>query len=850
VTPGSAHSSPPARLALVSGWEIAREGVDGWRAVDAPLPVAALLAQSGQWSLDGPARRFDAETWTYRLRLDAPPAVLAAGGRLVFDGLATCCEVSFNGQAVMSTRNMFRRHALDVPAAAWKAQGNELVLRFESLDAQLAPRRPRPRWRAPMVEHQQLRFFRTTLLGRTPGWSPAAAVVGPWQGIWLETPGAAAPEVVEQRAAIVGDDGRLELAVRVEGGPALVSAVLRAEGQRDIAWTLERGADGLLRGTGHVPGVRRWWPHTHGQAAQYALSLRVLPLGRGVDVAQAFETPLGHVGFRELALDQGADGQGFALRVNGTPVFCRGVCWVPLDTLRLHATPERYRSMLATLKSAGVNLIRVGGTMVYEDAAFFEACDAAGVMVWQEFMFANMDYPSADEAFVAEVAAEAAQHLALWQRHACVAVVCGNSEVAQQAAMWGADRQDWTPPLFHEALAAHVASALPGVPWWPSSASGGAFPFQPSAGTTSYYGVGAYLRPLDDARHAGLRFATECLAFAQVPDDAGLARLAALQGGTAPRPHQPAWKERVPRDLGAGWDFDDVRDHYAQALSAQPAAELRRGDAQAYWSLSRAAAAEAMRAAFLQWRDPANACQGALVWFLRDLRAGAGWGVLDELDHPKPVFHALARSWQPVHAGLVDEGQNGVVAYLVNESPEPLAGRLTLLFLQGGAVPVGRVDRDVALPAHGHWREPVLAHAHGFADLNGAYRFGPAAADVIMATLRDADGATRAECLHFVAPVGPSAPLSRTDLGLQASARALGDAAGRVRVTLTTRAAARALHFDAPGWRADIEYVDLAPGASLSVDFTPVAMPAPAWAYQVGAINAAGWAPIALEEAR
>lgn len=842
----------PSRVALVSGWEIAREGAarsaiassgagaPGWRAVDAPLPVAALLAQSGEWSIDGPVRRFDAETWLYRVLLDAP----VGGGRLVFDGLATCCEVSFNGQLVMTTRNMFRRHTVDIPAAAWKPTGNELLLRFESLDAKLAPRRPRPRWRAPMVAHQQLRFFRTTLLGRTPGWSPAAAVVGPWQGVWLEPPVAAEPEVVEQRAWVEGDDGRLSLAVQLEGGPALVSAVLRSSepGERDITWKLERGADGLHRGTGSVPAVRRWWPHTHGAPARYALSLRVLPLQRAVDVAQAFETPQGQVGFRSFEIDRDAD--GFALRVNGAPVFCRGVCWVPLDTLRLHATPERYRTMLATLKAAGANLIRVGGTMVYEDAAFFEACDEAGVMVWQEFMFANMDYPSADEAFVAEVAAEAAQQLALWQRHACVAVVCGNSEVSQQAAMWGADREAWTPALFRQALAAHAASALPDVPYWPSSASGGAFPHQPSAGTTSYYGVGAYLRPLDDARHSGLRFATECLAFAQVPDDAGLARLAALQDGTAPRPHQPAWKERVPRDLGAGWDFDDVRDHYLETLWGMSAAEARRGDAQTYWALSRAASAEAMRAAFLQWRDPASACRGALVWFLRDLRAGAGWGVLDELDHPKAAFHALARSWQPVHAGLVDEGQNGVFAYLVNETAEPLQATLELRFLQGGAVPVGRVERPVDLPAHGHWRESTLAHAPGFLDLNGSYRFGPAAADTIVATLRDAAGVTRAECVHFV----KQPALVRADLGLQASARPLDDGTGRVRVTLATRAAARALHFDAPGWRSSDEYFDLAPGAPIDIDFTPTSTPATAWYARAGAINATGWTPVAIAE--
>ena len=832
------------RLALVSGWEISRSADGGWRAVDAPLPVAALLADAGEWRIDGPARRFDAETWYYRLRLDAPAAMLAAGGRFVFDGLATCCEVSFNGAVVLGTRNMFRAHAVDIPAAAWKPAGNELLLRFDALDTHLAARRPRPRWRTPMVEHQQLRFWRTTLLGRTPGWSPAAAVVGPWRGVWLAPRVAAEPELVEQRAWVEGDTGRLSLGLRLEGGPALVSAVLRSTepGERDIAWTLERGADGLHRGTGSVPAVRRWWPHTHGTPARYALALRVLPLQRAVDVAQAFESPLGHVGFRSLAVERGADGQGFALRVNEQAVFCRGVCWVPLDSLRLHATPQRYAAMLATLKAAGANMIRVGGTMVYEDAAFFEACDAAGMLVWQEFMFANMDYPADDDAFVAEVAAEAVQQLALWQRHACVAVVCGNSEVSQQAAMWGAEREAWTPALFHEALAAHVASALPDVPYQASSASGGALPFQPNAGTTSYYGVGAYLRPLDDARHSGLRFATECLAFAQVPDDAALARLAALQGGTAPRPHQPAWKERVPRDLGAGWDFDDVRDHYLEALAGIPAADARRGDAQAYWALSRAASAEAMAAAYMQWRDPAGTCRGALTWFLRDLRVGAGWGVLDELDHPKAAFHALARSWQPVHAGLVDEGQNGVVAYVVNEAAEPLQGTLVLQFFQAGAVPVGRVERPLALAPHGHWRESTLAHAPGFLDLNGSYRFGPAAADVIVATLTDAAGTRRAQCVHFVSPAS-----LRSELGLQAGARALGDAAGRVRVTLRARAAARAVHFDAPGWRCSDEYFALAPDTPVDIDFTPATTPAAAWYARVGAINAAAWSAIAME---
>jgi beta-mannosidase len=841
---------PPSRVVLDEAWEIARapaaEG--GWRAAGRAQPVAAALAEAGEWSLDGPARRFDAESWCWRLRFDAPAAVLAAGGRLGFEGLATVCEVSLNGRPVLSTRNMFRRHAVDLPAPAWRAAGNELVLRFAALDDELAPRRPRPRWRAPMVAHQQLRFVRTTLLGRTPGWSPAAAVVGPWREVWLEPLGAAAPEVVAQRAWIEGDAGRLSLAVRLAPPAARVEAVLREEGEEgeaaaELAWPLVRGDDGVHRGVGTVPAVRRWWPHTHGAPARYSLGLRV----QAAAAQAAVEHPLGRVGFRALALDRGADGEGFGLRVNAADVFCRGVCWVPLDALRLRAPRERVRDAVFALRDAGANMIRVGGTMAYEDVDFFDACDEAGVMVWQEFMFANMDYPADDAGFAAEVAAEAAQQLALWQRHACVAVVCGNSEVAQQAAMWGADRGAWTPALFHETLAGLVREALPDVPWWPSSASGGAFPFQPAAGTTSYYGVGAYLLPPADARHSGLRFATECLAFAQVPDDAALARLAALQDELPVRSHQPLWKERAPRDLGAGWDFDDVRDHYLGRLAGRPAADLRRGDLGDYWALSRAASAEAMAAAFAQWRDPGSACRGALVWFLRDLRAGAGWGVLDELGHPKAAFHALARAWRPLQAGLFDDGQNGAFAYVVNERAEAFDGRVELAFFARGEVAVGRVERPLALPPRGAWRESVLAHAPGFLDLNGSYRFGPAAADVIVATVRDASGAVRAQAILFLAPP----PLSRGEIGLQAHARRLGGS-GAVRVTLRARAAARGVHFESPGWRPADEYFDLSPGAERTVDFHPVrdgpAAPAPAWYARAGAINASDPSPVPLEE--
>ena len=785
-----------------------------WQPIAAGDTVAGALRAAGKWSLDAAARRFDADDWWFCARFDAPARTAEQVLRdLEFSGLAGECELWLNGEPLLASDNMHLAHVCAGPALIATGE-NELLMRFASLDARLAQRRPRPRWRAPMIEHQQLRWTRVSLLGRTPGWSPPAPAIGPWRAIeWIERE-AIQVSRLRLHAGIEGAEGRLS--VSVEMTPLAAQARIaeaRLRVQRDavvheIALGRAGSNDAGFEATLAIPDVAPWWPHTHGEPALYAAQIVVRLTGDDAAVI----VDLGSVGFRSISLD--TTGGDFSLSVNGIAVFCRGANWTPLDVVSPNASAEATRAALAQVAAAGMNMLRVNGCMVYENADFFDACDALGILVWQDFMFANMDYPADDPAFNASVQGEARQQLARWQGRPSLAVLCGNSEAEQQAAMWGSPRELWSQPLFEHELAALSNEWCPDVPYWPSSAHGGSFPHQNNVGTTSYYGVGAYLRPLEDARRAELRFATECLAFANVPPAATIAR---MPGGTGLRTHHPGWKERASHDLGAGWDFEDVRDHYLQLLYGVDPVALRSVDHDRYLSLSRGVGAELAQATFAEWRRPASTCRGALVLFLRDLWAGAGWGLLDERGAPKAAFHGLKRALAPISVFMTDEGTNGVDLHVVNDPGVALSATVEVALYRDDGLRIQSSQRDCALPAHGARTWPLAEWFDGFIDISRAYRFGPAEHALVVATLRDAAGATLSQAFHF--PEGrPSA--RRRDVGLSVRDIQKNDDASVI-LTLTSHGFAQSVYFEADGYEPDDEYFHIAPGEARMVKLTP-----------------------------
>ncbi len=784
-------SAPRGRRPIDGPWQVAaaRSGstlddVAALTWLDARVPgtAAGALRDAGTWTFDTPLD-FDGQDWWWRTRLDG--ALAEPGPALLgFDGLATLADVWVDGRHVLHSENMFaaRQVRIDVSGP------HEILIRCAALTPELERRRPRPRWRVPMLKATQLRWFRTTLLGRTPGWSPPCPPVGPWRPVWIARGASArAPAFA---ATLDGGVGRIDVEIPLDDAATSVVLVAEHAGRRSHA-ALERG-DGVFRGTLRIAEPALWWPHTHGDPSLYAVSLEVSRGGAIERVA------LGRTGFRSIRIVQ--DDGDFAVRVNDVAVFCRGACWTPLDVVDVQTPAQPCRAAVAQVRDAGMNMLRVSGTMVYEDDAFYDALDANGILLWQDFMFANMDYPD-DEAFVREALVEVDAEIARLRAHPCLALFCGNSEGEQQAAMSGAPREIWSQRLFSETIAARVAAA--GFDYVPSSTHGGAFPHAANAGPSSYYGVGAYLRPLEDARRAELRFASECLAFANIPADD------ALPGGPGVRAHHAAWKARSPRDLGAGWDFDDVRDHYLARIYGVDPTQLRYSDHDRYLALGRAVTGEVMGAAFSEWRRRRSPTRGALILFLRDLWPGAGWGIVDANGAPKACYHALRRALAPVAVAISDEGVNGLVVHAFNDGPRDVAGTIELALYRNGEIEVIRASRPVTVAAHGALEIPATDFLEGFYDLSFAYRFGPPTADLVHVVLRDGERVV-GDAFSF-----PAGMPSRRELDVGLAARALpdGDAATRT-IEVSTRRFAQGVTIEAPGFTTDDDGFHLAPGQS------------------------------------
>ena len=133
-------------------------------------------------------------------------------------------------------------------------------------------------------------------------------------------------------------------------------------------------------------------------------------------------------------------GESFYFEKNGKPFYAKGANWIPANIFLPSVKKQDYLNLLLMAKNANMNMLRVWGGGVYEDDYFYDLCDSLGIMVWQDFMFANGMYP-ADSKYLENVKGEVIYQIKRLKKHPCIVLWCGNNEISEAWHNWGWQNQ-------------------------------------------------------------------------------------------------------------------------------------------------------------------------------------------------------------------------------------------------------------------------------------------------------------------------------------------------------------------------------------------------------------------------
>ncbi|GAA3206304.1 glycoside hydrolase family 2 protein [Actinocorallia longicatena] len=617
------------------------------------------------------------EDWRYTTVLPAPPDGFERTD-LVFDGLDTVAAVELDGAVLGRTRNMHRSYRFDVTGRA----GAALSVLFTSAYTEAEGLRETLGAR-PNAYPEPFNFIRKMACSFGWDWGPTLVTAGLWREVRLESWSTARLAAVRPLVTVEGTTGRVEAHLdleRTESGAGRELLVTVEVGGRSSTTTATGAAAVAVL---EVPGPALWWPRGYGEQPLHTCTVT---LSDGGTVLDRWER---RIGFRTVELDQAKDAHGtaFTLKVNGTPVFARGVNWIPDDALPVRVTPERYRHRLTQAADAGVDLVRVWGGGIYEDRAFYDVCDELGLLVWQDFPFACAAYPE-ERPLRGEIEAEARENVVRLAPHPSLVLWNGNNE-----NLWGFRDWDWEEDLagdswgegYYLGLLPRIVAELdptrpysPGSPW---SGSWDHHPNDPAHGPSHSWDVWNrrdYDAYLEDVPRFAAEFGWQAPpAFATVRASISDEPLTASSPGMLH--HQKAADGNGKLDRGLAHHF------------TEPAAF------DDWHYLTQVNQARAIATGVAHWRSHWPVCAGTVVWQLNDCWPVTSWAAIDGNARPKPLYFELRRLY--ADRLLTFQTRDGARVLAVdNQSPEPWEGTALVRRLLADGAEAGAGELPFAVP--------------------------------------------------------------------------------------------------------------------------------------------------------
>ncbi|MBK8497952.1 MAG: hypothetical protein IPL52_03835 [Flavobacteriales bacterium] len=627
-------------IPLNDDWQFQQVGKEQWYSAEVPGVVQSDLMRHGlipdiyKGSNIDSVQWIENEDWIYKRTIVATDTLLKHEHLdLVFKGLDTFAEVYLNDSLLGKADNMFRTWEWPIKSLL-RLGSNELKVIFRSPIKEGAklrdaygiqlPHDNDPSGVSPYIRKAAYQF----------GWDFCPRLVT--SGIW-------------QRVELGGGARRGSMRLSCTRSPRLelylaITPIADWTGVERVHFMLDgktfhrmrlvpSGRWGMAAFSGEVKLPDLWWPLGEGDRPLHTFTVELIsPKG---EVVHRIEK---RTGFRSMELVRSKDelGASFTFRINGRDIFMRGCNVVPPSMVPC-AGDSAWVTLVSTMQRAQMNMARIWAGGVYPPEAFFDACDTAGILVWQDFAVANL--LPAEVEFLNGLWMEEASASNRIMHHPSLAVVCTDNELEVAWRNWGWQEryglhgQDSVRVARgYEETQRLLARPVEGrnIPYTrtsPLSNWGSAAGLR--SGDLHYWGVWHGDSTFSSFKNNVGRFVSE-YGFQSYPDSALLAKYIDPKelylGSPAMKRLQRSYKtdrpiwEAMERELGekpttlGGFIEGSQR---AQALAYQMAIEAHMS-AQPH-------------------------CMGTLLWQLNDCWPGPSWSIIDFEGKPKPAYHIVKR---------------------------------------------------------------------------------------------------------------------------------------------------------------------------------------------------------------
>ena len=401
-----------------------------------------------------------------------------------------------------------------------------------------------------------------------------------------------------------------------------------------------------------------WYPIRYGKQPLYTLKATLLHGSAEVDTASK------KIGLRKAELVQhplkDQPGTSFFFRINNIPVFCGGSDWIPADNFIPRISKQRYHDWVKLVADGNQFMIRVWGGGIYEEQAFYDACDELGVLVWQDFMFGCGNYPAWPE-LRASIKREAEENVKLLRHHPSIVLWAGNNEDYQFMESVNLtydpnnkDAESWLETdfparyIYEKILADACKELIPDTYYHFGSPWGGAKSTDPTVGDIHQWNVwhGSQEKYQNFDKLVG-RFVSEF----------GMEAFPSVKTIDAYLPLGKDDPDRYPQSSTV--DFHNKADGHERRIALYLVENFRYGPdpLEHFVYCTQLMQAEALASAYRlwkrEWRGPNREyCGGALVWQINDCWPVTSWAIADYYLRPKHAYYTVKREMAPISIGM------------------------------------------------------------------------------------------------------------------------------------------------------------------------------------------------------